>query len=204
MAGPKGKNFMPLMTKLAFTGRIEALLKSSDRAVGLEKSPIDKLNLRFDGIEGDCHSGLTRPSDSRTLRQYPRDTPIRNVRQLSLLSIEELADIAAHMEIPEVKPEWVGANVVTSGIPDLTLLPPSSRMQFPSGATIVVDMENEPCRYPAEVIEKRNPEQKVGFVRAAKNKRGITAWVEREGDVGIGDEITIWIPPQRLYRAGAA
>ena len=195
---------MPLMTKLTFTGRIEALLKSADRATGLEKSRTDQLKLRFNGIEGDCHGGLTRPSDSRTLRQYPRDTPIRNVRQLTLLSREELADIAGIMEIAEVKPEWIGANVVTSGIPDLTLLPPSSRMQFPSGATIVVDMENEPCRYPAEIIEKHNPDQKVGFVKAAKNKRGITAWVEREGDVGLGDEITIWIPPQRLYGAATA
>jgi hypothetical protein len=198
------ENFMPLMTKLAFAGRVEALLKSADRAMGLEKSRVDQLILRFDGIAGDCHGGLTRPSDSRTLRLYPRDTPIRNVRQLTLLSREELADIAAIMAIPEVKPEWVGANIVTFGIPDLTLLPPSSRMQFPSGATIVVDMENEPCRYPAEIIEKHNPHQKVGFVKAAKHKRGITAWVEREGGVGIGDEIAIWIPPQRLYGAATA
>jgi hypothetical protein len=204
MALRRREKFMPLMTRLAFTGRVEALLKSGDRATGPEKARTGHLNLRFDGIEGDCHAGLTRPSDSRTLRQYRRNTAIRNVRQLTLLSREELADIAAIMDIPEVKPEWIGANVVTSGIPDLTLLPPSSRMQFPSGATIVVDMENEPCRYPAEVIEKHNPGQKVGFVKAAKHKRGVTAWVEREGKVGIGDEITIWIPPQRLYETGAA
>jgi MOSC domain-containing protein YiiM len=190
------------MTKLSFSGRVEALLKNADRATGLEKSRVDGLTLRFEGIDGDCHSGLTRKADVRTLRQYPRDTPIRNVRQLTLLSVEELADIAGVMAIKEVKPEWVGANVVTSGIPDLTLLPPSSRMQFPSGASIVVDMENEPCRYPAEIIEKHNPDQKLGFVKAAKNKRGVTAWVEREGDVALGDEIVIWIPPQRLYASG--
>lgn len=195
---------MPLMTKLNLSGRVEALLRSADRAAGLEKSRIDSLKLSFDGIDGDCHSGLTRKADVRTIKQYPRDTPIRNVRQLTLLSVEELADIARAMEIPAVKPEWIGANVVTSGIPDLTLLPPSARMQFPSGATIVVDMENEPCRYPAEIIEKHNPDQKMGFVKAAKNKRGITAWVEREGDVALGDPITIWIPPQRLYSSGVA
>ncbi|MGH8432123.1 MAG: MOSC domain-containing protein, partial [Solimonas sp.] len=133
------------MTKLAFTGRVEALLKSPDRAAGLEKARVESLKLSFNGIEGDCHGGLTRKADVRTIRQYPRDTPIRNVRQLTLLSVEELSQIAGVMEIPAVKPEWVGANVVTSGIPDLTLLPPSSRLQFPSGATIVVDMENEPC-----------------------------------------------------------
>jgi MOSC domain-containing protein YiiM len=200
----KRGNFMPLMTKLSFTGRVEALLKNGDRATGLEKSRVDQLKLSFEGILGDCHSGLVRKADVRTIRQYPRDTPIRNVRQLTLLSVEELAQIAKIMAIPDVRPEWVGANMVTAGIPDLTLLPPSSRMQFPSGATIVVDMENEPCRYPAEIIEKHNPEQKMGFVKAAKHKRGVTAWVEREGDVGLGDEIVIWIPPQRLYGAGAA
>ena len=194
---------MPLLTKLEFSGRVEALLKSGDRQTGLEKAPVDGLALRFDGIAGDCHSGLTRKADIRTIRQYPRDTPIRNVRQLTVLSIEELSDIAGVMEIPQVKPEWVGANIVTSGIPDLTLLPPSSRLQFPSGATIVVDMENEPCRYPAEIIARNNPEQKVGFVKAAKHKRGVTAWVEREGDINLGDEITVWIPPQRLYGTGA-
>jgi hypothetical protein len=195
---------MPLLTKLAAAGRVETLLTNPDRDTGLEKSQTGVLTLRFDGIEGDCHRGLTRPADVRTIRQYPRDTPIRNVRQLTLLSVEELADIAGIMAIPEVKPEWIGANMVTSGIADLTLLPPSSRMQFPSGATIVVDMENEPCRYPAEIIANHNPDQKVGFVKAAKHKRGITAWVEREGDVRVGDAIIIWIPPQRLYGGAIA
>ncbi|TMJ34177.1 MAG: MOSC domain-containing protein [Alphaproteobacteria bacterium] len=195
---------MPLLTKLTFAGHVEALLKSSDRQTGLEKSRVDGLTLHFEGIEGDCHGGLTRNADVRTIRQYPRDTPICNVRQITLLSLEELAQIAGIMEIPQVKPEWIGANVVTSGIPDLTLLPPSSRLQFPSGATIVVDMENEPCRYPAEIIASHNPQAKVGFVEAAKHKRGVTAWVEREGDITLGDQIAIWIPPQRLYGAGAA
>ena len=195
---------MPLLTKLTFAGHVEALLKSSDRQTGLEKSRVDGLTLHFEGIEGDCHGGLTRNADVRTIRQYPRDTPIRNVRRITLLSLEELAQIAGIMEIPQVKPEWIGANVVTSGIPDLTLLPPSSRLQFPSGATIVVDMENEPCRYPAEIIASHNPQAKVGFVEAAKHKRGVTAWVEREGDITLGDQIAIWIPPQRLYGAGAA
>jgi hypothetical protein len=198
------ETIMPLLTKLAAAGRVEALLRNPDRKTGLEKSPTGSLSLRFDGIDGDCHSGLTRPADIRTIRQYPRDTPIRNVRQLTLLSVEELADIAAIMAIPDVKPEWVGANLVTYGIADLTLLPPSSRLQFPSGATIVVDMENEPCRYPAEIIEKHNPQQKVGFVKAAKHKRGITAWVEREGEIRLGDQITVWIPPQRLYVGATA
>lgn len=178
------------------------LLKSGDREAGLEKSRVEALTLGFAGIEGDCHAGLTRKSDSRTLRQYPRNTTIRNVRQVTILSEEELAEIAAAMGISEMKPEWAGANMVTRGIPDLTLLPPSSRLQFPSGATLVVDMENAPCRQVADVVLQHHRDVATGFVKAATHRRGVTAWVEREGAVRTGDAIAIWIPPQRIYAAG--
>ena len=150
-------------------------------------------------MEGDCHGGITRKSDSRMLKQYKRNTEVRNSRQLSILSAEELAQVAGVMGIPAVKPEWVGANMVLSGIPDLTLLPPSTRLQFPSGAMIVVDAENHPCRYPADIIARHHPEQKKGFVAAAMHKRGVVGWVEAEGLIRAGDKVKIWIPPQRIY-----
>lgn len=188
-----------LLSKLPFQGTVDLLLANPDRDTGLEKQPVPEFRLLFSGIEGDCHGGLTRKSDSRMLKQFKRGTPVRNSRQISILSVEELEEVAARMEIPAVKPEWVGANLVTRGIPDLTLLPPSSRLQFPSGAMIVVDIENHPCRYPADIIAKHNPEQKMGFVKAAMHKRGVVGWVEAEGIVRPGDTITVWIPPQRLY-----
>jgi hypothetical protein len=193
---------MPLITKAPFEGKVERLLIGADRAAGLEKSDTSAITLTFAGIAGDCHAGLTRKSDTRTLRLYRRDTDIRNVRQLSLLSIEELAEVAAAMDIPEVKPEWVGANLVTSGIPDLTLLPPSTRLQFPSGATLVVDLENAPCRFVADVIAKHHGDAADRWIKAATHKRGVTAWVEREGEVRRGDAITLFLPPQRLYAHG--
>jgi hypothetical protein len=39
----------------------------------------------------------------------------------------------------------------------------------------------------------------VSFVRAAQHKRGVVGWVEREGAVNTGDEIVLWLPPQRVY-----
>ena len=188
-----------LLAKLSFHGTVDLLLASPDRDTGLEKQSVPEVRLLFSGIEGDCHGGLTRKSDSRMLKQFKRGTPVRNSRQLSILSVEELAEVAARMQIPAVRPEWVGANLVTRGIPDLTLLPPSSRLQFPSGAMIVVDIENHPCRYPADIIQRHNPGQKMGFVKAAMHKRGVVGWVEAEGMVRTGDPITIWIPPQRIY-----
>lgn len=191
-----------LLSKATFTGTVVHLLTNPDRATGLEKQRCDRLMLRFDGIEGDCHGGLTRESDSRMLKQFKRGTVVKNARQVSILSLGELAQIASRMAIPEVVPEWVGANLVTSGIPQLTLLPPSSRLQFPSGATIVVDIENLPCRYPAAVIQKHRPEQAMGFVKAAAARRGVVGWVEAEGEIRTGDDIVVWLPPQRAYAHG--
>jgi len=193
---------MALFTKASFQGKVETLLTGADRSQGLEKSPASAIELAFSGIAGDCHGGLTRKSDTRTLKLYRRDTDIRNVRQVSVLSREELDQIAAAMGIAEVRPEWAGANMVTSGIPDLTLLPPSTRLQFPSGATLVVDLENAPCRFVADVIATHHPEAAPRWIRAATHRRGITAWVEREGKVACGDAITLFLPPQRIYAHG--
>ncbi len=190
---------MALFTKMAFHGKVQKLLVGPDRATGLEKASVGAINLLFSGIEGDCHAGLTRKSDSRTLKLYRRDTDIRNVRQASLLSEEELAAIATVMGIAKVEPEWVGANIVTGGIPDLTLLPPSTRLQFPSGATLAVDLENAPCRYVADVIARHHRDAAPRWIKAATHKRGVTAWVEREGPVRLGDAISVFVPPQRIY-----
>ena len=78
-------------------------------------------------------------------------------------------------------------------------LTPSTRLQFPSGATIVVDMENFPCHQVADVVAQHHPEPKAGLVASAMHKRGVTAWVEREGIIKGGDDIIAWVPPQRLY-----
>lgn len=189
---------MTLLNVLPFQGKVESLLARASRDEGFAKSRTDRMTLTFAGPD-DCHAGLTRKSDSRTLPLYKRDIDIRNVRQLTLLSVEELADMAARLSIPAVKAEWLGANMVLSGIPDLTLLPPSTRLQFPSGATIVVDMENYPCSQIAKVIDQHHPGTRFKVVEAAMHKRGVTAWVEREGDVQVGDTVKIVIPPNRLY-----
>ena len=190
---------MSVVTKLKILGRVEQLLSTVNREDGFEKQTRTSLKLLLSGPEGDCHTGLTRLSDVRTLQTYKRNTVIRNVRQMTLISVEEMAEVAAELELPEMNATWLGANLVTSGIPDLTLLPPSSRLQFPSGATLVTDTENLPCRQVADVISKTYPEKGSLFVKAATHKRGLTAWVECEGEVNVGDDIKIFIPAQRIY-----
>ncbi len=172
------------------------------QAVPVEKlvirsGPVTEMPLTFAGYAGEVHAGLTRPSCSRVLKQHPRNTEIRNVRQLAVVSAEEMAEVAATMGLEAMDYAWVGASLVVEGIPDFTHLPPSSRLQGPDGVTLVIDMENLPCQEPAVTIDKALPGMGKGFKRAAAGKRGVTAWVEREGVLRLGDVLVLHVPQQR-------
>lgn len=166
---------------------------------GLASVPQETLVLGFDGPEGEAHGGLTRPSCSRVLGLHPRGTTIANTRQLSVLSQEELDETARAMGLGRLAPEWVGASLVLRGIPDLTHLPPSSRLQGPDGVTLVVDMENRPCVLPGKVIETHHPGNGAAFKPAGKDRRGITAWVERPGVLRLGEMLRLHVPDQRAW-----
>ena len=165
----------------------------------MESIARERVTLTYDGFEGEAHGGMTRLSCSRVKMQYPRGTEIRNARQISILGQEELDAIAADMGLDRIAPEWVGANLVLEGIPLLTQLPPSSRLIFEGGASLVVDMENGPCRYAAEQIDVHRPGAGLNFVQIASGRRGVTAWVEKIGEIALGETCRLHIPPQRLY-----
>ncbi len=155
--------------------------------------------MTFSGFPWESRSGLTRPSCSRVRDQYAPGTPIRNTRQFSIVSGEELAQIAAEMGVAVVGPAWIGASIVVEGIADFSHVPPSSRLQTPSGTTLTVDMENRPCHLPARVIDEDLPGKGRVFKAAAKGRRGVTAWVEREGTLRVGDELRLHIPDQPAW-----
>lgn len=159
-----------------------------------------QIEVGYDGFAGDSHSGLTRLSCVRVKSQYPKGTEIRNTRQLSALSAEELEQIRTKMELNTIDPSWVGANLVVEGIPDFSQLPPSSRLIAANGTSIVVDMENAPCRFPGDIIEQHRPGKGKRFAKAAVGRRGVTLWVERPGSLKIGDELRLHIPPVCQWR----
>lgn len=195
---------MSALKPTGFVGRIVWLGHVANRKAALESASLPSLRASFAGPEGEAHGGLTRPSCSRVLGQYPRNTQIRNTRQFSILSAEELALIASEMGLPTLDPALVGATMVIEGIPDFSHLPPSSRLQGASGATLVVDMNNRPCTLPAKPIEVRHPGLGKRFKSAAKDRRGITAWVECEGTFTLGEEIRLHVPDQRPWAHLAA
>ncbi|QFT59098.1 Putative metal-sulfur cluster biosynthesis proteins YuaD [Sulfitobacter sp. THAF37] len=165
----------------------------------IRSQALDRARATHAGFEGDFHAGLTRPSCVRVKAQYPQGTEIRNTRQFSILSAEEMAEIAAEIGVDTLDPRLLGASIVVQGIPDFTHIPPSSRLQSESGTTLTVDMLNGPCNLPAREIEKEAEGHGKGFKAAAMGKRGVTAWVEREGDLAVGDSLRLHVPAQRAW-----
>lgn len=165
----------------------------------LSAGAVTELDLGFGGIAGEIHEGLVRAACVRVKLLHPKGTTIRNTRQLTLLSAKEIAAIAQAMGLDSLDPALLGANVVLSGIPDFTHIPPSSRLQADEGATIVIDRINLPCNEPARAIEKSRPGHGKLFKDAASGRRGVTAWVEREGRLRVGDRLRLHVPDQRAW-----
>lgn len=158
------------------------------------------------GLEGDKHAGWFRGADAR-VKHYTKGTKIWNSRQISIVSEEELKEVAEAMKIPQVKPEWLGVNICLKGIPRLSLLPPRTKIFIPDyyggeDVGLFVTALNKPCTHPGAVIQDNYPDVnglECRFPKAAHNKRGVVAVVERGGRIKEGSTVSIWIPDQSVY-----
>lgn len=175
-------------------------------------APVDRLEFTYAGVKGDFHAGLTRRSGSRE-PWYGRGTEMRNERQVSIVSVEELAAIAAAMGLERLEAGWIGANVVLQGVPDMTWLPGRTLLMFDGGVTLRIDGANGPCRFAGGAIARHvdggrqaaadfdwtRTDMALEFVTAARMKRGLVGWVEREGVVEPGEGVTIRVWEQWVY-----
>ena len=165
---------------------------------------VDALPLGFEGIENDVHAGYARRSSSRE-PWYPRDTQLRNERQLSIVASDELDIVAGRMGIAEIKAEWIGANLVLDGVPRLSMLPSGTLLFFANGVTIKVDAQNGPCKIAGKSIAKHAGMSDVEagallFPKVAKRLRGLVAWVEKPGTITPGEAVSVRVPEQWVYR----
>lgn len=190
---------MPELVPTDHTARIVWMGKVPENRPDIRSQPVEDAFASYAGFEGDYHAGMTRASCVRVKSQHPQGTEIRNVRQFSILSAEEMAGIAADIGVAALDPAHLGASIVLEGISDFTHVPPSSRLQAENGTTIVIDMLNAPCNFPAQQIEKANDGHGKGFRAAAKGRRGVCAWVEREGALQVGDVLRLHVPGQRPW-----
>ncbi|NHN29422.1 MOSC domain-containing protein [Paenibacillus agricola] len=176
-----------------FEARVEAVLMTPDPAFFIT-GRVEELTVDLGGIPNDRHYGLLRPADVRQ-KFYPRGKLIANRRQLSIVSVEECELVAQLLGIEHVLPEWLGANILVSGFPKLTMLPMGARLLSGSGAGLICEGENKPCSGPAILIAKEcaNPALQAKFVRSAAKRRGIVCSVECPGDIRQGDTLAIVI-----------
>jgi hypothetical protein len=170
--------------------------------------PVDALTFDFAGVVGDRHAGATRAATSRE-PWYPRGTIIRNDRQVSIVSSEEMAEVAAAMGLDALDPGWIGANLATRGIADLSALPPGTRMIFAGGAVLHVEAENGPCRIAGQSIAAHAGQPGRGgldllFPTVAKHKRGLVASVEKPGTIAVGEGVHLRVPAIRYLRTAEA
>jgi hypothetical protein len=150
-----------------------------------------------EGLIGDRHSGVMSLSRSRE-PEFPLGSVIRNRRQISLVSQEELVQIAETLGVEIIKPDWLAANLLISGIRHFTQLPVGARFFFEGGLVLFNDGENNPCHIPAKTVQNHYEHidgiQKE-FVIAAMHKRGLLAWVEHPGTLMAGAGCTVELPP---------
>ena len=167
----------------------------------LKKERVPGVRVTIEGFEGDRHAGMTMLANGHT-PMYQRGTVIRNSRQVSLVSVEELQDVAEALDVPEILPEWLGANLAVRNVPHFSHLPPGTRLVFPEQAVLVVEGENGPCVFPGKLIARHYPDRRglaTRFPKAAIHRRGIVAWVERAGFICEGDTMQVLLPPKSPY-----
>jgi len=171
--------------------RIVAVL-IADQPDRLVSRRVTEVEVTLEGLRGDKHAGFWRAADGRT-PQYPRGTPIRNDRQVSLVSREELELLATRLGIRAIEPEWLGANLLLEGVPELSLFPCGTRLRCAAGVVFVVQAENMPCLGPGRVLAEQlgRPELTQEFPRAALHLRGVVAVVEHAGTLRAGEAVTV-------------
>ena len=182
--------------KHKYSVKVDGLFRTPDSDHFYTKA-VEKIVLDFGGIPGDRHYGMTRISGGRE-RYLPRGTELRNRRQLSLVSIEEMRPLAERLGVDYTPlPGQIGANILLSGMDNLTKLPAGALLMFETGAVLHCEGENHPCRFPGEFIEsqyKHVTGMVTTFAREATGCRGLVASVERLGEIQIGETVKILLP----------
>ncbi|MEK6256640.1 MAG: MOSC domain-containing protein [Chloroflexota bacterium] len=151
-------------------------------------NPHSRIKLNSKGVEGDSHAGLMMKKDGIELP---------NTRQVSLVSVEELQEISGELDIEQIKPDWIGANILVSGIPNLSKLPKGTKLKLQNGAVIIVEEANTACASAGRAVQAHySLSHNIGsrFPKAAIGKRGLLAWVEQAGNISVGDTVTLYLP----------
>ena len=168
----------------------------SGAAGSTEKQAVTAIMADLEGFAGDRHRGFTRVAQSWD--REPAGTVRRNERQWSGVSAEELALISEKMDLVEpLQATSLGANLCIEGIDGFSKLPMGTRLEFPSGAVLIVQEENDPCSVVGDVISGSyitatgKPAEGKFFPKLAMGLRGVVGFVDVPGEIKQGDEVII-------------
>ena len=174
----------------------------------LSKDSRPSIQVELSGVVGDRHQSFERSTWAGD--KQPEGTVRRNERQWSAVSVEELEEIQAAMDLNEaLTAASLGANLCLSGVQELSRLPKGTLLKFPSGAELMVEEFNPPCRDMgkklASIHTTRSGKElsSTAFSKAAKLTRGVVGVVEVAGTINAGDEVSIEIfeTPSWLIRS---
>ena len=174
----------------------------------LSKQQLPSIQAELDGIVGDRHRSYIRKTWAGD--KQPKGTVRRNERQWSAVSVEELADIQKDMGLENpLTAASLGANLCLSGVPELSRLPKGTLLKFPSGAELMVEEYNPPCREMGQKLaalhaaHSGEPLSSTAFSKAAKLSRGVVGVIEVAGTINEGDEVTVilYATPKWLLRS---
>ncbi|MEO0397823.1 MAG: MOSC domain-containing protein [Pseudomonadota bacterium] len=188
-------------------GRVESVHVGNEGRLSKEKRT--SIEMALDGIVGDRHRSFERETWASGDKQ-PAGVRRRNERHWSAVSLEELALISEEMNLAELlTAETLGANLCVSGVPELSRLPKGSILKFPSGAELVVEEYNPPCKDMGESIaaayrtKDGDAPSWSAFPQAAKLLRGVVGVVEVAGVITAGDAVmvSVYETPEWLRRS---
>lgn len=174
----------------------------------LGKDEHASIQVELDGVIGDRHRSYFRNAWAGD--KQPKGTVRRNERHWSAVSIEELAQIQTEMDLKDVlTAASLGANLCLQGVPELSRLPKGTILKFPSGAELIVEEYNPPCREMGAKLAAMHQTKSgktlssTAFSKAAKLSRGIVGVVDVAGEIKAGDEvsITVYATPKWLLRS---
>ena len=163
---------------------------------------VPELVLDMQGIVGNRHHGPLRAAGPRE-PWLPKGAMIRNDRQLSALSVEEAALIAAGLSLPKPAPELIGANLLVQGIAAFSRIAPGSHLafggkwggkgKFDGSAVLRIEAYNKPCRGPGRKLADAHerPELEFAFVSVAASLRGLVLSVTLPGVIRPGDAVIV-------------
>ena len=160
------------------------------------KSQPSAIVVELDGVVGDHHRSYTRKTWEGD--KQAEGTLRRNERQWSAVSVQELAEIQAAMDLVEpLTGAALGANICLDGVDQLSRLPKGTLLRFASGAELTVAEYNPPClgmgTRLADAYQTRSgkPLENTAFSKAAKLTRGLVGVVDVAGIIKVGDEVEI-------------